>query len=152
MLHGSQLATADPLGLGGLLVDALRLDRLSQAGNTGDRALLDHLLAAALASLPHGQRSLHGAANTRLGFRELGLAIGLAALERLIAAPMSRTNQARLDAFRSYLPLRRAIIDYWLAPDHRAAASWTAHRDINEVMLATSLMPDGWLGDQAPSG
>ncbi|MFC5437829.1 hypothetical protein ACFPME_14800 [Rhodanobacter umsongensis] len=146
MVQGSPLATTDPLGLGGLLVDALLLDRLSTAGADGDRALLDQLLASALAGLPHCQRSLDAPADARLGFRELGLAIGLAALERLIAAPASGQTRRRLDALHAYLPLRQAIHAYWLHPAHRTASSWTEHQDINEVMLATSLAPDGWLG------
>jgi hypothetical protein len=147
LLHGIQLATSDPLGLGGLLVDALRLDRLSRAGSDDDRALLDRLLASALASLPHCQLSFDAPAAARLGFRELGLAIGLAALERLAAGPASHPSRQHLDAVCPYLPLRQAIQDYWLQPAHRAAPSWTEHRDINEVMLATSLAPEGWLGD-----
>lgn len=147
MVQGSWMATSDPLGLGGLLLDALRLDRLSRPGDEADRALLDQLLASALASLPHSQLALDAPAEARLGFRELGLAIGLAALERLIVAPAGRPDPHRLHALRPYLPLRQAIQDYWRQPAHRVAATWTEHRDINEVMLATSLAPEGWLGD-----
>jgi hypothetical protein len=86
----------------------------------------------------------------RLGFRELGLAIGLRAV-----APMSALSEAMddrgsvggyLDALGGFVPLAERIEHFWLDPAHRATPTWAAHRDINEVMLATSLSPDGWFG------
>ncbi|HET6805430.1 MAG TPA: hypothetical protein VFH59_08335 [Frateuria sp.] len=147
MLEASPLATGDPLGLGGLLMDALRLERLVRAGAEHCRALLGHILESAAASLPHCQLPLYAPADARLGFRELGLAIGLAAIERL--ATDDRRLRPAVDALRAQVPLRAAINRFWLEPANRAAFSWTAHRDINEVMLATSLAPDGWLSSQA---
>ena len=41
--------------------------------------------------------------------------------------------------------LRDEIEAFWLEPAHRQVATWTEHRDINEVMLATSLAPEGFL-------
>lgn len=37
------------------------------------------------------------------------------------------------------------IESFWRTPEHRRARSWSEHRDINEVMLATSLAPEGFL-------
>jgi hypothetical protein len=37
-----------------------------------------------------------------------------------------------------------------LAPAHRETSLWAEHRDINDVMLATSLMPEGFLRAGAP--
>ena len=34
---------------------------------------------------------------------------------------------------------------FWLEPRHREVDTWKEHRDISEVMLATSLLPDGVL-------
>jgi len=45
----------------------------------------------------------------------------------------------------SVAPLRDIIEAFWLATANRQASSWTGHRDINMVMLATSLAPDGYL-------
>jgi len=45
-----------------------------------------------------------------------------------------------------HLPLALRLDEFWSDPAHRRARSWLAHRDINEVMLATSLAPDGYLG------
>jgi hypothetical protein len=35
--------------------------------------------------------------------------------------------------------------DFWLEPAHQLTNSWQQHADINNVMLATSLAPDGYL-------
>ena len=59
--------------------------------------------------------------------------------------------QARLRALENYAPLRDEIGSFWLDPEHRRASSWSDHRDINEVMLATSLAPDGFLSKRALS-
>lgn len=34
---------------------------------------------------------------------------------------------------------------FWLDPAQRREAGWIAHQDINAVMLATSLVPEGYL-------
>jgi hypothetical protein len=44
-----------------------------------------------------------------------------------------------------YAPLIETIENFWLKRTSREAGSWTEHRDINMVMLATSLAPDGYL-------
>ena len=131
MIDASALATADPLGIGGLLVDAHRLARLDR-----DRDLRDALVRAALAGIERyvAQPDLRMSANHRLAFRELGLVIGLAA-----AAAMNA------DAIAPYAGLRRAITSFWTDPVHRGARSYLAHEDINDVMLATSLEPSGFL-------
>jgi hypothetical protein len=91
-----------------------------------------------------------GPAATRLAFRELGLAIGLRAADLMMRAldepagsprPGVRTS---LEQVLRHAPLRARIEGFWLEPEHRRAASWTEHRDINEVMLA-SLAPEGCL-------
>jgi hypothetical protein len=146
-------ATTDPLGLGGLLTDAWRLAQLARAEALVEARLLPLLLAAAASGLGALARggSLQGAADERLGFRELGLAIGLHAVERLAALvragelPAPRTDVASLVAhLEEYVPLAARIEEFWLAPEHRASRSWTEHLDIDEVMLATSLLPDGF--------
>jgi hypothetical protein len=44
-----------------------------------------------------------------------------------------------------YTPLAERIEAFWLERPHREAGSWLAHREINMVVLATSLAPDGYL-------
>lgn len=34
---------------------------------------------------------------------------------------------------------------FWQDPRHQASPTWEDHRDINQVMLATSLHPEGFL-------
>jgi len=151
MLRQGKLTTADPLGLGGLLVDAYRVQQLMQQGALPDAQLLNRLLDAALTGLQHYARSgeLQLPARHRLAFRELGLAIGLHAAERMHLAADQESGHAatgpQLQALMQYLPLRDEIETFWRNPEQQHAASWTEHQDINEVMLATSLAPDGYL-------
>ncbi|MCA1786733.1 MAG: hypothetical protein LC657_12225 [Desulfobacteraceae bacterium] len=37
------------------------------------------------------------------------------------------------------------IESFWLAPENQQVPTWIDHQDINQVMLATSLLPDGYL-------
>jgi hypothetical protein len=155
MLKRGELATADPLGLGGLLIDAYRVQQLMQQGTLPDAQLLNRLLDAALTGLQHYAQSgeLQLPVKHRLAFRELGLAIGLHAVERLHQAANHESEhaatspqlRAQLQALMQYLPLRDEIEAIWRDPEQQRAATWTGHRDINEVMLATSLAPDGFL-------
>jgi len=90
-------------------------------------------------------------ADYRLAFRELGLSLGLRAVERLqglVTQNPGLFNKAhplhsRLEHLMRYAPLSEEIEMFWL--EHRDANTWTEHRDINMVMLATSLAPDGYL-------
>lgn len=151
MLKRTELATADPLGLGGLLIDAWRLQQLMQQGTPSEAQLLERLLQAALLGLEHYARGneLEQPARYRLAFRELGLAIGLHALERMHqAAGETGTTawlRAQLEELMRYLPLRETILTFWRNPEHQLTASWIEHQDINAVMLATALAPAGVL-------
>ena len=91
------------------------------------------------------QPDLRMPARRRLAFRELGLAIGLAALEGDAWRGAAHSVRARVDQLSRYLPLRAEIDAFWLQPEHRRADSWLEHANINEVMLATSLRPEGFL-------
>ena len=53
---------------------------------------------------------------------------------------------ARLERLAEVAPVRAEIESFWLRPDHRRAPTWLEHEDINDVMLATSLAPQGFLG------
>jgi hypothetical protein len=44
-----------------------------------------------------------------------------------------------------YLPLAGIIERFWLDNKNREDGNWQEHRDINMVMLATSLAPEGFL-------
>jgi len=146
MLKWGDWATADPLGLGGMMIDAYRVHQIIQQGSSADPRLLDNLLNASLTGLEQYERgsTLQQPAPYRLAFRELGLAIGLHAVERLHKA-FDDGKPKQLEALMQYLPLRDEIEAFWRNPDYQRTATWTEHQDINEVMLATSLAPDGFL-------
>ena len=63
--------------------------------------------------------------------------------------PENFSNQlelhAKLSGLERFLPLLELIESFWLEPINQQSHSWTGHRDINTVMLATSLAPDGYL-------
>jgi hypothetical protein len=160
------LATDDPLGTGGLLADALRIAQIMVQGGPGFAEylgpgvelpeLLGGVLTAALVGLDafadSGCTGLP--ADFRLAFRELGLAIGLSGLGHLQQALGDHPDTfgeddsllLQAEALRPYLPLGETVTGFWLDARNREAASWTEHREINMVMLATSLAPEGFLG------
>ncbi|MHC4952858.1 MAG: hypothetical protein ACYTGZ_03145 [Planctomycetota bacterium] len=145
---GAEWATSDPLGLGGLLSDALRLAQLITAGACAETRLLEVLLRAAARGLAvfASMGQLAGPAASRLAFRELGLAIGLHAAAGLRALPIRGAAIAsHLDDLERFAPLGNSIEEFWLDPVNQDAPSWRAHLDIDSVMLATSLAPDSYL-------
>ncbi|HHO47714.1 MAG TPA: hypothetical protein ENN06_04565 [Desulfobacteraceae bacterium] len=156
MCSGGNWATTDPLGLGGLLADAWRLAQLlSFPASVPLPDLPGTMLEASFFGLSLSARGdlLRMEAAHRLAFRELGLAIGLLALprlERLLSAKREVfDDSARLAALlaelMSYCPLAEQITRFWLREENRATGNWADHRDINMVMLVTSLVPDGFL-------
>ena len=104
--------------------------------------LIITLLGAALVGLQEYPRQpdLRLPAGQRLAFRELGLAIGLAAV-----GLMDETTAGVRGRFARYAALRAEIESFWLSPVHRQTRTWLDHEDINDVMLATSLAPEGFL-------
>jgi hypothetical protein len=118
MAQKIQLVTDDPLGIGNMLVDAFRLYQMEETDN-----LLSKIIESSNFGLQCVDLTYHN-----LAFRELGLAIGLEAAKR-----MKKLEQ--------FLNLKEEIIEFWL--DHR---NWKEHKDINQVMLATSLIPSEFLG------
>jgi len=151
MLDPQHLATGDPLGLGGLLADAWRTGQLVRQGAwPGGDDLVDALLAAALVGIRHyvTQPDLRAPADRRLAFRELGLAIGLAAVRTMAEAARgsgAAGTRARLDQLSRFAPLGAEIEAFWLVPAHRETPTWVDHQGINDVMLATCLVPEGFL-------
>ena len=54
--------------------------------------------------------------------------------------------RSRIDSLLRFGPVAEAIEDFWLDPQNTEGPTWTEHREINMVMLAASLSPDGYLG------
>jgi hypothetical protein len=129
--------TTDPLGIGGLFFDACRLSQMT--GGDADQELLEQLTDASEKSLRAflASRSLRRSSSQRLAFRELGLAIGL------MAAPtISYWSRGTWDQYRS---LADQIVNAWLPLAHSPDELWQEHRDINDVMLTTALIPETFL-------
>ncbi len=155
--QGMDIVTDDPLGLGGLLFDSCRIAWMLNAGYMKDIELLSSLLNGAAEGLRYflGSRLLEQPAEYRLAFRELGLSIGLHGVEVVRDWQQDRDSMlnngstssleqalARVEKHVSLIPL---IEEFWLDSSNRASGTWTEHRDINGVMLATSLCPKGFL-------
>jgi hypothetical protein len=147
--------TDDPLGLGGLLFDAGRLCQLPDNERFDDLHLLEEILEACrngLAGLLAG-RYLDQPVSHRLAFRELGLAIGFKALP-IISDAMKKDNgpfesrtavQRIVDQLSRYESLSEEIVSVWLPHAQNQDQIWKSHQDINDVMLATALIPDMFL-------
>jgi hypothetical protein len=148
MGRGADWATADPLGAGALLINALILSRLARGDGPERRQILSRVLHAASRSLREVERSrgLELPAGGRLPFRELGLAIGLTAVMHLPDDPAAVVDPDALDALRAAGPGAREIIDFWRQKENQRGPAWVEHDHINTVMLATALAPDAYLG------
>jgi hypothetical protein len=152
--HGDW-ATAEPLGLGGLLFDAGRLCQLIGNERLGDVRLLEELLNACRNGLTGflASRYLSQPISHRLAFRELGLAIGLKALPIIADAieagrgPFGNGTALRrtLDLLLRYESLSGDIVSEWLPRAQSPDRIWQAHQDINDAMLATALIPNMFL-------
>lgn len=153
MCEAKSWATDDPLGTGSLLVDTWRLEQIKTRMDISASVDLTSLLADCESGLEAFKHSgiLNYPAQHRLAFREFGLSTGLHALARLNDLVRQNTNRfsiaerrqlARLGKF-SYLS--EVVEGFWLLPANRQVWTWREHADINSVMLATSLAPDGYL-------
>jgi hypothetical protein len=98
-----------------------------------------------------GQLALAG--RFRLAFREFGLSIGLKGvrpmaelIERISASCASAPSfRERLELLTPYLPMAEQIEQFWLDPANQETSTWNDHREINMVMLSTSLAPTVFL-------
>jgi hypothetical protein len=162
ILAGSRhLTSDDPLAIGGLLIDSFRLAELIAAGATTRADLLEYVVGKAGLSLTAFSRSkaLAEPVPYRLPFRELGLALGLHAVEAL--EPLIREGtgpipdedpalMAGLDELVVHVALKDEILSAWLDPENTGGPNWNGYWPINTVMLATALIPDGYLTTVEP--
>jgi hypothetical protein len=151
---GRRWVTDDPLGIGELLGCAYKVVQLIVNGYFRETEMLEILLDSSRRGLELClvRSPLNFPADYRLAFRELGLSIGLRAAERmqkLIEQNPKFSNEkhllSRVESMTKFLPLSEGIEKFWLDPASRESPTWIEHRDINMVMLATSLTPDGYL-------
>jgi len=132
-------------------------DVVGLEARAGGGRLGDHL--ADVQALPgleyqHADRTaLSMPPDYRLAFRELGLSIGLRAVKRTQDLLAQHPNafdsvaalRSRLAPLMRHIPLIEIIERFWLDPANRESATWREHRNINAVVLATSLAPEGCL-------
>ncbi len=147
----------DELGIGGLLCCAAEQIHLIAQGAVVHDWLLDRMLGDALGSLDRYERfnPLGRSADSRLGFRELGLAIGLRSARPLaerVREGGSRfhdpaTIRLRLRGINTHRELGDRVLRFWTDETNQASSTWEAHHDINEVMLVTALIDGGELLD-----
>ncbi len=153
--NGKSWVTDDPLGLGDLLCNANKVAQLIVSDDFQHPELIEVLLDSSLVGLNSyvSSGSLEFPARYRLAFREFGLSIGLRAVEKtkrlIIQNPEIFTGKERLhkliEALTKHISVSEQIEKFWLQDAQREGRSWKDHRDINMVMLATSLAPDGYL-------
>ena len=146
----------DPLGIGGLLSDASILTQLIVEGERIEMSnMLFKMLYYALKGIKAfmEMETLRYPAEYRLAFREFGLSIGLhgvAEIEKLISQHTGYFEepahlQKILDELEAYHSLCDYIEKFWMDETNQQSTTWREHLDINSVMLATSLDPDGYL-------
>jgi hypothetical protein len=146
-------ATSDPLALGGLLLDVSRLIQLAAQKALPRDLAFDRLVERLLRDIDRGLEAfdrsgaIFAAVDRRLAFRELGLALGAQSISEMRAAVLRTpalvaTLAPPVDRLARHLPLVERIERIWLDPTAQATEAWQEHMDINEVMLATCLLPE----------
>jgi hypothetical protein len=155
IMEGKSWATDDPLGIGGLLCDAYKVAQMIVRGYFVQYDLLETMLGSSLLGLESFVRmnSMQSPTEYRLAFRELGLSTGLRAVKTLHGLVRDNPNlfeeritlNRYVEKLMHYMQLIGVIESFWLEAYKSEVISWVEHRDINMVMLATSLGPDGFL-------
>ncbi len=154
MCRGGRWETDDPLGIGGLLFDGARMAQLMREGALTDASVLGNILRAALPGLEatRSGNPLERGAEQRLAFRELGMAIGLKGVSLVRESLLGQAdvygntaNMRLVQELMRYLPMSESIESFWSRRENRQASTWEAHQDINDVMLATCIEPQGFL-------
>jgi len=155
MCEDKNWLTDDALGIGGLLTDAFKVTQLIVHSNLQLTDMLSTLLHSARGGVDAFSLTdtLHYPAEYRLAFRELGLSIGLQTIEKMMQViqqypehfPEQKSLISQLADFSPHLPLIKKIETFWLTATNQQSNTWTEHIDINSVMLATTLEPNGYL-------
>ncbi len=142
MAEKMQMRSDDPLGIGGLLNAAFFLMQISQEKEI---VFLEQMLRSAFEGLDlylRGDSRLNYSPDYRLAFRELGLAIGLTSVPKMRSFMPDSTT---IKALETYCPLGQKLLDFWAKPENQDNSTFKDHIDINSVMLATALHPEGYL-------
>ncbi len=134
--------TTDALGIGGLLLNTaitaeLSLNKKPLPPNIRPGYLFAESLAGIQAYSKLEFNRLKPA-DIRLPFRECGLSLGF----RVLYGIRNRHQSLDMDfsELGKFLYLVEDIEDFWCDPDNQQSQTWSAHRDINEVTLASSIL------------
>jgi hypothetical protein len=137
--RGKNWDTTDPLGIGGLLLSAVRAGQMENSGMRLPASVKsEKLLKESVKSL----KGLYGFGkdenpNRRLAFRECGLSLGLRVAK---ASKNAIIDTSASEGLTDYFYLASEIEEFWLNSENRQAATWNDHLDINAVSLASSLI------------
>ncbi|NPA81413.1 MAG: hypothetical protein GXO31_02270 [Epsilonproteobacteria bacterium] len=145
MTKDLNLVTADPLGLGGLISDAVFLSEMNFEKYEN---FLLKLIESSIVGLKLFIQNNYFSypVEYRLAFRELGLSIGLKGVPIMKEILRDKSDlKLYFDILEDFSVIGKEIEEFWLDERNRENESWREHKDINEVMLATALMPEGFL-------
>jgi len=137
--------TSDPLGIGGLLLDAFRLAMLPDQEPV-DEHIAGDVLSGAQTGLQHFLISgtLEMPPSRRLAFRELGLAIGLQTMSSIAAVENSASllgpDPSQMLSREAGEDIGDQLVEFWYRLQRQSEPLWLEHADINDVMLATALL------------
>lgn len=141
--QGRDWKTNDTLGIGGLLLHAVKAAECTSLGNSVpepmDPEKLLHVCRIGLEALANSKELTFTSAR-RLAFRECGLSLALRVL--FGRRSLFRDQDISLAAFEEFLPLAQEIEEFWQKPKNQDSVLWKKHLDINEVALAASLVAE----------
>lgn len=131
--------TSDPLGIGGLLLNAIRAMEL-----TGSKRLIKEIEPEKLISdcidgleMYANMHDPNRSVNLRLAFRECGLSLGLRAIYEF----KERTDlKDDFEKINRYMYLANDIESFWADTEKHTAYIWKEYLDINSVSLASSII------------
>ncbi|AVR45932.1 hypothetical protein C7S20_12085 [Christiangramia fulva] len=137
MCEGQNWKTYDSLGIGGLLLNALRLKFFKEHLPVNISA--EKLMQESLESLNYYQRkSVDTKAHQRLAFRECGMSLGIQVMKGIYEKyNFPDISHAQM---KNYTMLAEEIEDFWLDPKNHESFTWKDHLDINQVSHAASLL------------
>lgn len=139
MCRGKTWATSDPLGIGGLLLNAVRAAQLEALGMKLPVAVKSRKLYKESIESMTG---LYGFGkdenpNRRLPFRECGFSLGLQIAKAFQDILLTTSSPEALEEF---FLIAIKIEEFWMNSQHKEAGTWRDHLDINSVSLAASLI------------
>lgn len=146
MLEPRDWRTSDPLGLGGVLMQAYReYRRLGGGSIESDRGgRLAEMLEGAVHGLEQYEQGnrLGAPSGQRLAFREFGLAIGLRLAGKMAdeAREVPEGVAQSLGQILEYEEFQESILNFWADASHRESETWRENRNINEVMMVSALL------------